>query len=379
MPNINKILNKVNQGKQAVKSLKGIQAKISGTGYDLKDMVTQGIEGSALGGVADKLAQQKLEAENTLNNRRASLEKSRQSVKSKKYAKASPETKVRELQYPIGDGVENFIIFETLPRVAREGENNKNLLSSETIEIALYVPSEVGDDVKAEYSATGVGKGIRSALEIKDSFNGKMDGSTLQAVGTALENAIQTGLDSLATMIVGDSSNFLAGRAVNPMEEQMFQGVGFRDFSFDYEFYPRNKYESQEVQDIIWAFKTAMLPDTYSNAEGDTAVENYFNYPNIFKAYWEGPIAEQFDDFLPMVCTSVSAKHSTKLFEDGYPVSSTMSLSFTEIKILTQENYQQISKSSKADKTIGSGNKSLAMRRSETVVATNAASSGDGG
>ena len=78
MPNINKILNKVNQGKQAVKSLKGIQAKISGTGYDLKDMVTQGIEGSALGGVADKLAQQKLEAENTLNNRRASLEKSRQ-------------------------------------------------------------------------------------------------------------------------------------------------------------------------------------------------------------------------------------------------------------------------------------------------------------
>jgi hypothetical protein len=378
MPNINKILNKVNQGKQAIKSLKGIQAKISGTGYDIKDMATKGIEGTAFGGVADKLAQQKLEAENTLNNRRASLQKSRESVKSKAYAKHSPEQSYRELQYPIGDGVENFLVFETLPRQKREGENNRNMLSGkESTNIYLYVPTEIGDDVKAEYSATGVGKGIRSALEIKDSFNGKMDGSTMQAMGTALENAIQTGIDSIASMIVGDASNFLAGRAVNPMEEQMFQGVGFRDFSFDYEFYPRNADEAKAVQDIVHHFKTAMLPDTYSNAEGDTAVENYFNYPNIFKLSWEGPIAKQFDDFLPMVCTSVSTSHSTKLFQDGYPVSTTMGISFTEIKILTQENYQQISKSSKADKSIGSGNTSLAMRRSETIAATNA--SGDGG
>ena len=46
-----------------------------------------------------------------------------------------------------------------------------------------------------------------------------------------------------------------------------------------------------------------------------------------------------------------------------------MSLDFTEIKILTQENYQQINKSGRQDKTIGGGNKSLAMRRTDTIVA----------
>ena len=52
-----------------------------------------------------------------------------------------------------------------------------------------------------------------------------------------------------------------------------------------------------------------------------------------------------------------------------------MSLDFTEIKILTQENYQQINKSGKAAAmeekygSIGGGNKSLAMRRSDTIVA----------
>jgi hypothetical protein len=46
------------------------------------------------------------------------------------------------------------------------------------------------------------------------------------------------------------------------------------------------------------------------------------------------------------------------MFEDGYPVSTTMGLKFTEIKIVTQETFQQISKSSRAV-NIGSGNESL--------------------
>jgi len=362
MPNINKILNKVNQAKSAVKSLKGIQAKLTGTGYDIKDF--EGLTDAK----ADVLKQQAEKANQTLNARRNSLSKSQETRNTKKYAKMSPATTVREMQYPIGDGVENFIVFTTRPRTAREGANNKNLLSTEKAVIALYVPEEMDDKVDASYAKTGIGAGIRGVLEIKDSFNGKMDGSTMQATGTALEGAIQTGLQSLATMVVGDASNFLAGRAINPMEEQMFEGVPFRDFSFDYQFYPRNTQEAKAVQDIIWAFKTAMLPDTYSNAEGETAVENYFNYPNIFDVAWEGPIAMRFDDFLPMVCTNVTVKHSTKLFEDGYPISTSMSISFTEIKILTQENYQQISKNSYADKTIGEGNKSLASRRSDTVA-----------
>jgi hypothetical protein len=376
MPNINKILNKVSQAKSAVKSLKGIQAKLTGKGYDLKNLAS-----GSLSDVADKLAQQAEEAQATLDKRRSSLEKNKASKQAKQQGKKSPETRVRELQYPIGEELQNYLVFTTLPRTARnaDGANNKNLLSSESVEIALYVPDEISEgDVKATYKNEGVGAGIRRGLEIKDSFNGKMDGSTLQATGTALEGAVQDGMNKLGSMLTGGANNFLAGRAANPMEEQMFEGVGFRDFSFEYEFFPRNSDEATAVKDIVWGFKTAMLPDTYGEAEGDTAIENYFNYPNMFKLEWEGPIADKFDDFLPMVCTSCNVSHSNKLFEDGYPISTKMSLSFTEIKILTQENYQTISKSAKKQ-DLGGGMTSLAERRQETVAASNRDKSANGG
>ena len=375
MPNINKILDKVSQAKSAVKSLKGTAAKLSGKGYDLKN-----INAGSLGAVADQLAQQAEAAQATLDKRRSSLEKNKSSKQAKQQAKKSPEVRVKELQYPIGEELQNFLIFTTLPRTARnaDGANNKNLLHTEKLEIALYVPDEISEgDVKANYSAQSVGAGLRRGLAIKDEFF-KKDGSTLEATGTALEGAVQDGMNKLGSMLTGGANNFLAGRAANPMEEQMFEGVGFRDFSFDYEFFPRNGDEATAVKDIVWGFKTAMLPDTYGEAEGDTAIENYFNYPNMFKLHWEGPIAAKFDDFLPMVCTSCNVSHSNKLFEDGYPVSTKMSLSFTEIKILTQENYQTISKSAKKQ-DLGGGMTSLAERRQDTVAASNKDKTAQGG
>lgn len=351
MPNINKILNKVSQAKSAVKSLKGIQAKLTGKGYDLKNLAS-----GSLSDVADKLAQQAEEAQATLDKRRSSLEKNKASKQAKQQGKKSPETRVRELQYPIGEELQNFLVFTTLPRTARnaDGANNKNLLSSESVEIALYVPDEISEgDVKATYNNQSVGAGIRRGAAVFGVDGSTSDGASFQAAGTALEGAVQDGMNKLGSMLTGGASNFIAGRAANPMEEQMFEGVGFRDFSFDYEFFPRNGDEATAVKDIVWGFKTAMLPDTYGEAEGETAIENYFNYPNMFKLEWEGPIAAKFDDFLPMVCTSCNVSHSNKLFEDGYPVSTKMSLSFTEIKILTQENYQTISKSSKSKDSEG--------------------------
>ena len=38
----------------------------------------------------------------------------------------------------------------------------------------------------------------------------------------------------------GDVVNFVQGQAVNPMQEQMLDGVGFRSFNFEYQFWPKN-------------------------------------------------------------------------------------------------------------------------------------------
>ena len=115
--------------------------------------------------------------------------------------------------------------------------------------------------------------------------------------------------------------------------------------------YPRSYEEAVMVQRIVHAFRVAMLPDTFAaggDDEGDTpTVENFFNYPNVFELEIEGPVSKQMERFLPMVCTSVKFTpidnidymigQSDDEFFSGY---SKISLDFTEIKLMTQEVYE---------------------------------------
>ena len=117
------------------------------------------------------------------------------------------------------------------------------------------------------------------------------------------------------------------------------------------------------VQQIIYYFRTAMLPDTYGTSEV-TDNENFFNYPNVFDVSFDGPIAERVDGFMPMVCTGCDITHGdTELgyFSNGQPTKSSMKIDFVEIKIVTQENFQKISPI--GDKSITPTDYSITDRR----------------
>ena len=347
MPSIDKLLNKVNQAASAVKSFKGIKSKFEGKEY--------------IGSYAkDMLAAEKAKAQKLLDDRRATLQSNlNASNLSKSVAKKSPVANIRDLTYPVGEDLDSYIVFETRPRRTRKGSNAKNLFSGEEqVSIALYVPDSLSFDTKVTYEQEGIGANKRNII---DTFDG--GGNGLQAFGSGLEEAFEGLIDSAGNAVTGGVKNFIQGKAKNPMEEQFFRGVEFRSHSFSYEFYPKSSDEAKQVQDIIWSFKSAMLPDTFANAEADGAAEGYYNYPNIFDIYYEGSIDLRFEDFLPSVLTDCTVSHSTKLFEDGYPVSTEMGLEFTEIKVITQETYQHISKSTEADTSIGGGQKSLGADR----------------
>lgn len=344
MPSIDKLLNKVNQAASAVKSFKGIKSKFEGKEY--------------VGSYAkDMLESEKAKAQKLLDDRRATLQTNlNASNLSKSIAKKTPVSNIRDLTYPVGEDLDSYIVFETRPRKAREGSNAKNIFSGEEqVSIALYVPDSLSFDTKVTYEQEGIGANKRNII---DTFDG--GGNGLQAFGSGLEEAFQGMVDAGANAVTGGVKNFVQGKAKNPMEEQFFKGVEFRSHSFSYEFYPKSSDEARQVEDIIWSFKSAMLPDTFANAEADGAAEGYFNYPNIFNIYYEGSISKRFEDFLPSVLTDCTVSHSTKLFHDGYPVSTELGLEFTEVKVITQETYQQISKSEKRQ-DIGAGQSSLAL------------------
>ena len=344
MPSIDKLLNKVNQATSAVKSLKGIKSKFEG--------------GQKYEGTYDKdmLASQKAKAEKLLDDRRATLQSNlNASNLAQAVGKKTPVEAIHDLQYPMNEDLDSFIIFETRPRKKRKGANTKNLFSSESTAVALYVPDELSFDTKVTYEQEGISANKRNLVGGNDQGG---DRGFFSKFGSFMEEGFQGLVSDTSNAMTGGVKNFVQGKAKNPMEEQMFKGVEFRDHSFSYEFYPKSSAEAKMVEDIIWTFKTAMLPDTFGNAEADGAAEGYFNYPNIFDIYYEGNIGLHMERFQPSVLTDCTVSHSTKLYEDGYPVSTTMDLSFTEIKIITQETFQDLTTSGKR-KDIGGGNMSL--------------------
>lgn len=347
MPSIDKLLNKVNQAASAVKSFKGIKSKFEGQTYE---------------GTYDKdmLKSQKAKAEKLLDDRRASLQANENASNlAKAIGKQVPADAMYELQYPLNEDLDSFLLFTTRKRKKRSGANAANLFSEGSAQIALYVPDELSFDTKVTYEQEGISANKRNLIGGNDKGGER---SNFNKIGTFIKEGVMGAFDSGANAMTGGLKNQLGGKAKNPMEEQLFSGVEFRDHSFSYEFYPKSSAEAQVVEDIIWTFKTAMLPDTFGNAKSAGAAEGYFNYPNIFDIEYEGNIKAHMEGFLPCVLTDCTVSHSTKLYEDGYPISSTMDLSFSEIKIITQETYQQISKSKKADTSIGVGNTSIHER-----------------
>ena len=335
---LSRLLNKINKAKSAINSLKGISSKLNSLNY-----TTQ----------IDKLGEEAEAARELLSNRRKSADRLIAKMEeAQSRGKSNPPGEDEELFYPLDEELQNYIVFSIRPRRKRVGKSTANLLSDKTTDIMLYVPDGLGSDAQVSYAKKEVGAMARAAQNVSDA-EGFME--TIEEVGEQAMAAGERMITSVGNFMSGGAKNIREGRATNPMIEQTFEGVDFRSFSFDYEFYPRSPDEAEMVQQIIYRFKTAMLPDTYGagleeGAESDDAaadIENYFNYPNIFDVSFEGPLASRLEGFLPMVCTGCNVDYfngnTVSYFEDGTPVSTKMTLTFSEIKILTQESYQEIS------------------------------------
>lgn len=341
MGTINKILGKINKAKSAINSLKGISSKLKSLGYTSQ---------------VDKLGEQAEKARNTLKERRGRLEASLDaSGISKSLYKKTPSEGDIEYIYPIHDKLDNYLVFTTRERQQREGENARSIFADKNVEIMLYVPDGHTSSNTVSYKNEGVGVAARGVMQTLNADRGDMMSQGFDALSSMIQSAMQSMLNGATGGLV----NFAQGQAVNPMEEQMLDGVPMRSFDFEYVFWPKSVEEAEIVNRIIYSFRTAMLPDTFGSDQ-DSSIENYFNYPNIFDVEWEGPIGDVVEGFLPMMCTKCDVDHfnggKVAVFTGGQPISTKMSLSFIEIKALTQETYQQISP---LGQDIGGGTPSL--------------------
>ena len=246
MAYIDKLLNKFNKAKQAINSLKGIQSKIQSINY------TTALD--ALGESQDK-------AKTLLDSRRTSLQNSLRGTGQvgANYCKAPPLVRGGDLVYPVHDELSNYIVFVSRPRRNRGAE--KSVVHTER-QVALYVPDTLISQAAVTYQADQAGGKVARALnEVVESFQkgGAMDGFKKAASQT---NKIATKMgQQMANTLTGGLSNLKGGRAVNPMQEQLLNGIPFRSWDFTFDFWPKSMEEANNVNKIIYTFRSSMLPD----------------------------------------------------------------------------------------------------------------------
>ena len=222
----------------------------------------------------------------------------------------------------------------------------------------IYMPNSIQFAEGAQWGAEalgGVGNAIKQGLRGEgniDSMMKNFSGGIITEVakGAALAGGAAAagvvGALGVAAAFGGVGSGLrAAGRFTqNPYEEQLFNGVGFREFTFEFAFAPASEAEGMEVDKIIKMFRKHSRPSFVGGFLG----EGLYTFPNEFGIDFQmnkgGALVP--NTYLPKihncVCTNVTTNYSPEGFwvalRDGRPVSYNLGLSFTETVKITQSN-----------------------------------------
>jgi hypothetical protein len=124
--------------------------------------------------------------------------------------------------------------------------------------IALHIPNQLnirystnwGDEDTFAYQAAASGA---------EAIIKSLKGGGIKNLGNDAASIV--GAMGLKNDKQGAAASAAMGLAANPKKEQVFKGVDFRTFQFDYQFFPRSPEEASNVLNIIQEFKYHMHPE----------------------------------------------------------------------------------------------------------------------
>ena len=214
--------------------------------------------------------------------------------------------------------------------------------------VAMYLPPNVEDSTTATYNdsktgvagflvASGVAAAGKDASKIAASIvagaQGILGDMAAKSAGVVAELAGAEGGEQLAKKAFGVADN--------PYMEVLFDSMGLRTFTYNFNMAPKNEIEANEVQRIIQLFRFHMAPELRPG------INRYLGLPSQFDIHYmflskDGQASE--NSFYNKISTCVLqdckvnyTPNGVKSFEDGGPTATTMSLTFKEIELMTKD------------------------------------------
>ena len=204
--------------------------------------------------------------------------------------------------------------------------------------IALHIPNQLAIRYSTNWDAEET-LGFQAAEDIMKALG---SGASMTDVSTAAKNTTGVARDIVASVGMskapgGAAISAATGLASNPKKEQVFKGLDYRSFQFDYMFFPRDEDEAKNVMNIIKEFKYHMHPEY----KGDSTY--LWIYPSEFDItyYTKGLENEHIHKHTSCVLTEMNVNYTPNgqftSFANGMPTQIQVSLSFRELGLLNKD------------------------------------------
>ena len=181
---------------------------------------------------------------------------------------------------------------------------------------------------------------------------GEASFGTLQGImNLDARQAVASIINGTASPEVSAAGSITSGALINPRLQKYFQQKNIRDFTFSWEFFPRNPDESEMIRDIIYKFRYYSSPDVGSGLVAEAvdtlpAMVNSseaftLNYPGEFEVRFLSKLDGSYSEnqWIPKISrlaiTSIEVDYSPQgiwgSFTDNAPVAIVLSINATEL------------------------------------------------
>jgi hypothetical protein len=235
--------------------------------------------------------------------------------------------------------------------ISLSGDGNSLQLSKKAAaftatQIALYMPPSLSVSYNSKYGPSNISAMGMMGKTALDAFMGKN--------GTNFDTALEKGLGEFkqgaetAVMAILDtaapgSTALLAlekGAIRTPRMELMFEGIGRREFSFEFNFIPKDANEATTIQNIVKQFKLHMASNFTDETFREMEIPDLFNIKYMFKGDENQYLNKISTCALESMDVSYGGDRFVAVGEDGVPQTTKITLKFKEMEIITKKAIQ---------------------------------------
>ena len=200
--------------------------------------------------------------------------------------------------------------------------------------INLFLPDQLGTKSGVNFSAEELGTGGLAAVEsVRSSAQDDLSVNNVDTLVSGILQQSVLGQQGITKSVIAVAQN----RVTNNFSYQIFQGVGHRNFTYQFRMVPKDTKEANEIKKICDMFLYYMLPSRLSEGQSDM---HFYEIPAQWKIDYmrQGNKLEfhqqPFACFLQSVDVQYGGDSKNFLHTDGSPAEVTLNLEFVEIEPL---------------------------------------------